>query len=38
MHQYKVGATFERIVIGVGGPFIQNEQENLLNAMDYFTK
>jgi hypothetical protein len=40
MHQYNVGAPFERIAIDVAGPFPRSDQENrhLLIAMDYFTK
>jgi hypothetical protein len=40
VHQYKVGALFERIVIDVAGPFLQSDQGNpyLLIAMYYFTK
>jgi hypothetical protein len=40
MHQYNVGAPFERIVIDVAGPFPRSDQGNqyLLFAMDYFTK
>jgi hypothetical protein len=40
MHQYNVGALFERIVIDVAGPFPQSDQGNPypLIAMDYFTK
>jgi hypothetical protein len=40
MHQYNVGAPFERIAIDVTGPFPRSDQGNryLLIAMDYFTK
>jgi hypothetical protein len=40
MHQYNVGAPFERITIDVAGPFPQGDRGNryLLIAMDYFTK
>jgi hypothetical protein len=40
MHQSNVGAPFERIAIGVAGPFPRSDQGNryLLIAMDYFTK
>jgi transposase InsO family protein len=40
MHQYNVGAPFERIAIDVAGPFPRSDQGNryLLIAMDYFTK
>jgi hypothetical protein len=40
MHQYNLGAPFERIAIDVGGPFPRSGQGNryLLIAMDYFTK
>jgi transposase InsO family protein len=40
MHQYKVGAPFERIAIDVAGPFPLSDQGNryLLIAMIYFTK
>jgi hypothetical protein len=40
MHQYNVGAPFERIAIDVAGPFPRSNQGNryLLIAMDYFTK
>jgi hypothetical protein len=40
MHQYNVGASFERIAIDVAGPFLRSDQGNrcLLIAMDYFTK
>jgi transposase InsO family protein len=40
MHQYNVGAPFERIAIDVAGPFPRSDQGNryLLVAMDYFTK
>jgi hypothetical protein len=40
MHQYNVGALFERIVIDIAGPFTQSDQGNqyLLIAVDYFTK
>jgi hypothetical protein len=40
MHQYNIGAQFERIAIDVAGPFCQSNQGNqhLLIAVDYFTK
>jgi hypothetical protein len=40
MHQYNVGAPFERIAIDVAGPFPRSDQGNryLLIAMDYFAK
>jgi hypothetical protein len=40
MHQYNIGASFERIAIDVAGPFPRSDQGNhyLLIAMDYFTK
>jgi hypothetical protein len=40
MHQYNVGAPFERIAMNIAGPFPQNDRGNrsLLIAMDYFTK
>jgi hypothetical protein len=40
MHQYNVGAPFERIAIDVAGPFPRSEQGNryLMIAMDYFPK
>jgi hypothetical protein len=40
MHQYDLGAPFERIAIYVAGPYPLNDQGNryLLIAMDYFTK
>jgi hypothetical protein len=40
MHQYNVGAPFERIVIDVAGPFPRSDQGNrcILISMDYFTK
>jgi hypothetical protein len=40
MHQYNVGAPFERIAIDVAGPFtrIGRGNRSLLIAMDYFTK
>ncbi|PNF15527.1 hypothetical protein B7P43_G16595 [Cryptotermes secundus] len=40
MHQYNVGAPFERIAIDIAGPFPRSDQGNryLLIAMDYFTK
>jgi hypothetical protein len=39
MHQYNVGAPFQRIAIDVASPFPRNDQGNrhLLIAMDYFT-
>ncbi|PNF33868.1 hypothetical protein B7P43_G07231 [Cryptotermes secundus] len=40
MHQYKIGAPFERVAIDIAGPFPRSYQGNrcLLIAMDYFTK
>jgi transposase InsO family protein len=40
MHQYNVGAPFERIAINIAGPFPESNSGNqyLLIAMDYFTK
>ncbi|PNF14186.1 hypothetical protein B7P43_G12977 [Cryptotermes secundus] len=40
MHQYNVGAPFQRIAIDIAGPFPRSDQGNryLLIAMDYFTK
>jgi hypothetical protein len=40
MHQYNVGAPFEKITIDVAGPFPRSDQGNryVLIAMDYFTK
>jgi hypothetical protein len=40
MHQYNVGALFERIVIDIAGPFTKSDSGNrhLLTAMDYFTR
>jgi hypothetical protein len=40
MHQYNVGAPFERIAIGAARPFPWSYQRNryLLIAMDYYTK
>jgi hypothetical protein len=40
MHQYNVGAPFERIAIDIAGPFPESDRGNryLLIAMDYFTK
>jgi hypothetical protein len=40
MHQYNVGAPFERIAIDVAGPFPRSDKGNryLLIAMEYFTK
>jgi hypothetical protein len=40
MHQYNVGAPFERLAIDVAGPFPRSDQGNwyFLIAMDYFTK
>jgi hypothetical protein len=40
MHQYNVGAPFERIAIDVAGPFLRSDHGNryLLIAVDYFTK
>jgi len=40
MHQYNVGAPFERIAINIAGPFPDSDKGNryLLIAMNYFTK
>jgi hypothetical protein len=40
MHQYYVGALFERLAIDIAGPFPESDSGNryLLVAMDYFTK
>jgi hypothetical protein len=40
MHQYNVGAPFERIAVDITGPFLESDRGNryLLVAMDYFTK
>jgi transposase InsO family protein len=40
MHQYNVGAPFERVAIDIAGPFPQSDRGNryLLIAIDYFTK
>jgi hypothetical protein len=40
MHQYNVGAPFERVAIDIGGPFPRSDRGNryLLISMDYFTK
>ena len=40
MHQYNVGAPFERIAIDISGSFPESDNGNryLLIAMDYFTK
>jgi hypothetical protein len=40
MHQYNVGAPFERIAIGIAGSFPESDNGNryLLIAMDYFKK
>jgi hypothetical protein len=40
MHQYNVGAPFERVAIDIAGPFPWSDRRNryLLIAMDYFTK
>jgi transposase InsO family protein len=40
MHQYNIGAPFERIAIDVAGPFPRSDHRNryLLISMDYFTK
>jgi hypothetical protein len=40
MHQYIVGAPFERIAIDVTGPFPLSDEGNryILIVMDYFTK
>jgi hypothetical protein len=40
MHQYNVGALFEKIAIDVAGSFPRSDQGDryLLIAMDYFTK
>jgi hypothetical protein len=39
IYQYNVGATFERIAMGIAGPFPQSDKRNhyILFAMDYFT-
>jgi hypothetical protein len=39
MHQYYVGAPFERIVVGITGPFPDSEKGNryLLITVDCFT-
>ena len=40
MHQYNVGAPFERVAVDIAGPFPESDRGNryLLVAMDYFTK
>jgi hypothetical protein len=40
MHQYNVGATFEKIAIDIAGPFPESDREYryLLIAIEYFTK
>jgi hypothetical protein len=40
MHQYNIGAPFERVAIDIAGPFPESNKGNryLLVAMDYFTK
>jgi len=40
MHQYNVGAPFERIAVDIAGPFPGSDRGNryLLVTMDYFTK
>jgi hypothetical protein len=40
MHQYNVGAPFERIAIDVAGPFPLSDQGNryLLIVTDYFVR
>jgi len=40
MHQYNVGAPFEKIAMDIAGPFPESNKGNryLLIAMDYFTK
>jgi hypothetical protein len=40
MHQYNVGAPFERVAINISGPFPRSDRGNryLLIDMDYFTK
>jgi hypothetical protein len=40
MHQNNAGATIERIVTGVAGPFPESKRGNwyFLIATDYFTK
>jgi hypothetical protein len=40
MHQYNVGAPFERVAIDIAGPFPRSDRGNryLLIIMDYFTK
>jgi len=39
MHQYNVGATFDRVAVDIVGPFPKSDRGNryLLVAMDYFT-
>jgi hypothetical protein len=39
MHQYNVGAPFERIAIDIARPFPESERKNLylLTAIDFFT-
>jgi len=40
MHQYNLGAPFERIALDIAGPFPESDRGNryLLVTMDYFTK
>jgi hypothetical protein len=40
MHQYNVGAPFERVAVDIAGRFPESDRGNryLLLAMDYFTK
>jgi len=40
MHQYNVGAPFERVAVDIAGPFPESDRGNryVLVAMDYFTK
>lgn len=40
MHQYNVGASFERIAIDIAGPFPESDRRNtyILIFMGYFTK
>jgi len=40
IHQYNVGAPFERIAVDIAGPFPKSDRgnRNLLVDMDYFTK
>jgi hypothetical protein len=40
MHQYNIGASFQKIAIDIAGPFPQTDQGNryLMVAMGCFTK